>query len=249
MQSLLQSLQIFALEFISHQSFTFPVDCKVGDWKPWGKCSVTCGGGTKKRGREVIREAKDAGASCPDLEEMEVCNTEECPGTLSFLLFHFHHHISLLNCGSSVDCKVGDWSAWGDCNVTCGRGTKTKTREVVQQPKHRGETCPDLEITMVCNTEECPGPIFILLFYFHRYIILNVDLQLTAKLTSGLHGAIAMWPAAVEPRPKLGRSLKMQRTEELRVQILRKRMCATQKNAQVLSLLFAFLFPSSLYLY
>ena len=58
------------------------VDCKVGNWKPWGKCSVTCGGGTKKRGREVIREAKNAGASCPGLEETEVCNTEECPGTL-----------------------------------------------------------------------------------------------------------------------------------------------------------------------
>ena len=73
----------------NHQSFIFPVDCKVGDWKPWGKCSVTCGGGTKKRGREVIREAKNAGASCPDLEETEECNTEECPGTLSILLFSF----------------------------------------------------------------------------------------------------------------------------------------------------------------
>ena len=163
MQSLLQSLQIFALEFISHQSFTFPVDCKVGDWKPWGKCSVTCGSGTKTRGREVIREAKDAGASCPDLEETEECNTEECPGTLSILLSDFQHHI-FTNCGSSVDCKVDDWSAWSDCDVACGRGTKTKTREVIQQPKHGGETCPALEETMECNTEECPGSLLILLF-------------------------------------------------------------------------------------
>ena len=54
---------------------------------------MTCGGGTKKRGREVIREAKDAGASCPDLEETDVCNTEECPGILSILLSDFLPHI------------------------------------------------------------------------------------------------------------------------------------------------------------
>ena len=117
---------------------------------------MTCGGGTKKRGREVIREAKDAGASCPDLEETEACNTEECPGSLSILLFHFHHHI-FTNCGSSVDCKVGDWSSWGDCNVTCGGGTKPRSRKVLEGPEHGGAICPTLEETDVCNTDECGG--------------------------------------------------------------------------------------------
>ena len=107
----------------------------------------------------MIREAKDAGAPCPDLEETEACNTEECPGSLSILLFHFHHHI-FTNCGSSVDCKVDDWSAWSDCDVACGRGTKTKTREVIQQPKHGGETCPALEQTRICNADHCPGTLF-----------------------------------------------------------------------------------------
>ena len=40
----------------SHQGFTFPVACNVGEWMPWGDCSATCGGGTKKRAWEVIEE-------------------------------------------------------------------------------------------------------------------------------------------------------------------------------------------------
>ena len=41
--------------------------------------------------------------------------------------------------------------------MTCGGGTKTISREVVQEPEHGGALCPALEETMVCNTEECTG--------------------------------------------------------------------------------------------
>ena len=60
---------------------TFPVHCMVGDWKQWGECSVTCGGdGTKTRAREVVQEPANGGAQCPDLEETETCNSDQCPG-------------------------------------------------------------------------------------------------------------------------------------------------------------------------
>ena len=49
------------------------VECKVGDWKPWGACSVTCGAGNKTRAREVIEEGT-IGSVCPALEETTVCN-------------------------------------------------------------------------------------------------------------------------------------------------------------------------------
>ena len=65
------------------------VDCKVGDWKPWGECSATCNGGTKTREREVVQEPENGGASCPALEETADCNTQGCPG--SFLIPSFHH--------------------------------------------------------------------------------------------------------------------------------------------------------------
>jgi len=110
------------------------VDCEVGDWKPWGECSATCGGGTKTRAREVVEEPQNGGATCPALEETIVCNTEGCP----------------------VDCEVGDWKQWGECSVTCGGdGTRTKAREVVKEPENGGASCPELEETEVCITDKC----------------------------------------------------------------------------------------------
>ena len=63
------------------------VDCKVGDWKPWGECSTTCNNGTKTRARAVVEEPENGGVMCPDLEETETCNTDHCEGSL-FLLSH-----------------------------------------------------------------------------------------------------------------------------------------------------------------
>ena len=57
-----------------------------------------------------------------------------------------------------VDCKVGEWMAWGECSATCGDGTRTRTREVVQQPEYGGTECPsNLEETATCNDARCPG--------------------------------------------------------------------------------------------
>ena len=134
------------------------VDCKVDKWSAWGNCNVACGGGTKTKTREVIEDAKNGGVACPDLEETDVCNTEECPGALSPFCFSISIIIiSLLNCGSSVDCKVGPWRAVGECSATCDGGSKTIKREIVREAEHGGKACPALEETMVCNTDECPG--------------------------------------------------------------------------------------------
>ena len=126
-----------------------------------GECSVTCGGGSRTIKSEVIQEAENGGEKCPILEITMVCNTDECPGPIFILLLIFIIS-SLL---SSVDCKVGDWSAWGHCNVTCGGGIKSKTREVIREAKHAGASCPALEETDECNTEECPGIVSILAFF------------------------------------------------------------------------------------
>ena len=70
-----------------HQGFTFPADCKVGDWKPFGECSATCNGGTKTRSREVVQEPMNGGAMCPSLEETETCNIGQCEGILLILSY------------------------------------------------------------------------------------------------------------------------------------------------------------------
>ena len=64
---------------------------------------------------------------------------------------------------SPADCKVDDWSAWGDCSATCNGGTKTKTRNIIDEPSLGGFTCPDLEKTQLCNTEQCDGILWFLL--------------------------------------------------------------------------------------
>merc|ERR1711962_169241 len=108
-------------------------DCKVEDWSSWTDCSATCGGGTKTRGRGVVQEAENGGAPCPALEEEESCNTDQCP----------------------VDCEVEDWSSWTKCSATCGGGTKTRGRGVVQEAEKGGAVCPALEEEEPCNTDQC----------------------------------------------------------------------------------------------
>jgi len=112
-----------------------PADCKVEDWSSWSDCSATCGGGTKTRGRGVVREAEIGGVPCPALEEEEPCNTDQCP----------------------VDCEVEDWSSWSECSATCGGGTRTRERKVVQEPENGGAACQDREEEESCKTEPCEG--------------------------------------------------------------------------------------------
>ena len=59
-----------------------------------------------------------------------------------------------------VVCKVGAWKAWGECSATCDGGNKTRAREVVQNPMNGGAECPDLEETVMCNTDQCEGTLF-----------------------------------------------------------------------------------------
>ena len=67
------------------------------------------------------------------------------------------------------------------------------------------------------------------IFYFY-----NLFHQLTAKLKIGPHGPSAAQPAEVEPRPEEEELFKRQRTEELLVQLWKKKSLATLTNAQVI---------------
>ena len=47
------------------------------------------------------------------------CNTKPCP----------------------IDCKVGDWTPWSDCDKICGPGNMTRTRPIIIAPKYGGASC------------------------------------------------------------------------------------------------------------
>ena len=66
-----------------------------------------------------------------------------------------HSCEQFFNC--SVDCKVEDWSSWSECSATCGGGTRTRERKVVQEPENGGAACQDREEEESCNTEPCEG--------------------------------------------------------------------------------------------
>lgn len=197
-----------------------PVDCKVEDWSSWTKCSATCGGGTKTRGRGIVQEI--GGAVCPALEEKESCNTDQCPGYFFLLQRLF------LVC--SVDCEVDDWSTWSDCSATCGEGTKTRERGVVQGSENGGAECPVLEEKELCNTDQCPGYI---LFLWNNFL----SVQLTVRLKIGPRGLTAVWPVEKEPRREEGELFERRRREELSVRLWRKKSLATLTNAKVFFLL------------
>ena len=81
----LKTLDIFSYFtlYIKQSLFTFtlvlPLDCEWTEWQI-GKCSQTCGGGTKFSTRTKKVEEK-YGGSCDGESTMEVsCNSEDCPG-------------------------------------------------------------------------------------------------------------------------------------------------------------------------
>ena len=56
------------------------MDGKWGKWGKWSECSVTCGGGSRKRSRKCNKpKPKGGGKKCEgDKQEVEECNTDSC---------------------------------------------------------------------------------------------------------------------------------------------------------------------------
>lgn len=111
-----------------------PTECELSEWGAWSQCSQECGGGEQTRNRTVLTEPAFGAPPCSNLTETRDCNTQKCP----------------------IHCEVGKWSEWTMCNVTCGGGSQSRTREIVQRPRFGGDACPRLEEEQACNTQECP---------------------------------------------------------------------------------------------
>eukprot|EP01006_Ploeotia_vitrea_P040132 TRINITY_DN66404_c3_g4_i3.p1 TRINITY_DN66404_c3_g4~~TRINITY_DN66404_c3_g4_i3.p1 ORF type:complete len:2189 (-),score=999.16 TRINITY_DN66404_c3_g4_i3:889-6498(-) len=108
-------------------------DCRLTEWSPWSQCSHACGKGTKERVRSVISQAKHGGKACAPLIEKQVCNERPCP----------------------VNCTVTDWSPWSKCSVSCGQGTRQRTRDVITENAHGGSACPITVESEPCNNGPC----------------------------------------------------------------------------------------------
>ena len=55
----------------------------------------------------------------------------------------------------SVDCKVGPWNNWEPCSVTCGKGKKSRNREILKNPVNGGTPCQETVEFADCTTRTC----------------------------------------------------------------------------------------------
>ena len=88
-------------------------DCRFTEWQEWSDCSNTCGvEGSRSRRRDVLTPPVGDGQECYEVQNELVRETEPC----------------------ELPVTWDDWSAWGDCSVTCcdadddSCGVHTRTR-------------------------------------------------------------------------------------------------------------------------
>jgi len=115
-----------------------PIDCQTTPWGSCNECGKTCGGGMHACKRTVMQRPRNGGKSCPaKLNGRFACNTHACP----------------------IDCMVSAWKPWTACTKTCGGGTTSRFRTVVQQAALGGKACPAEDQHKKCNhgkDGECP---------------------------------------------------------------------------------------------
>jgi hypothetical protein len=114
-----------------------PVDCKVGTWSGWSKCSAECGGGIQQRLREVERAMKYGGKPCGETSESKACNSQAC----------------------EKDCDLTSWTKWSWCSKDCDGGTRKRQKFVKHAPEGAGK-CPgrwskDRLQFKNCNMKRC----------------------------------------------------------------------------------------------
>uniref|UniRef100_A0A4W3JWV4 Hemicentin 1 n=1 Tax=Callorhinchus milii TaxID=7868 RepID=A0A4W3JWV4_CALMI len=115
-----------------------PVGGGWGAWMPWGTCSETCGKGTQTRQRLCNNPPPSFdGAHCEGQEvQTQVCNNRLCP----------------------VDGRWKSWSSWTACSMSCGGGTRQRTRACSDPPpQNGGRQCEGNDVQIdFCNSDRCP---------------------------------------------------------------------------------------------
>ncbi|XP_061521681.1 adhesion G protein-coupled receptor B2 isoform X12 [Phycodurus eques] len=116
-------------------------DPAAEEWSQWSVCSLTCGHGWQVRTRSCV--SSPYGTLCSGaLRETRMCNnTASCPGEPGII--------------SSVHGLWHEWSSWSLCSVTCGRGSRTRTRKCVNEGGAVPCGWPETQ-TKLCNIAVCP---------------------------------------------------------------------------------------------
>ncbi|XP_070817740.1 hemicentin-1 [Chaetodon trifascialis] len=127
-----------AVEVIMCSVRPCPVAGNWGSWLPWSPCSESCGKGMQSRIR-LCNNPPPAfdGLQCEGSDtQTQVCKERPCP----------------------VDGKWSSWVSWGACSVSCGGGTRQRTRLCTSPaPQHGGRQCEGNDVQIdFCNSDPCP---------------------------------------------------------------------------------------------
>ncbi|CAJ1411111.1 unnamed protein product [Effrenium voratum] len=120
-----------------------PVDCVMGTWTGWSRCTAECDGGVQRRTRVVAQRASHGGRGClAALSEVQECNRHLCSGG-----------------NLPVDCEVGQWQEWGLCS-RCD-GERTRFRNILRYASDGGKPCDQMSVREVGKCPRmCRGNLF-----------------------------------------------------------------------------------------
>lgn len=70
-----------------------------------------------------------------------------------------HHCLNAPRALPTVDGKWSSWVSWGACSVSCGGGTRQRTRLCASPaPQHAGRQCEGSDVHIdFCNSDPCPS--------------------------------------------------------------------------------------------
>jgi hypothetical protein len=94
-------------------------DCTITPWSHLSGCSLPCDGGVRVRTRYVLQPAQGNGMPCPQLSDVHSCNTQHCPQHCQYT-----------------------WSAWAECDRSCGWGVQSRNMSITRVAMYGGESCP-----------------------------------------------------------------------------------------------------------
>ena len=100
---------------------------QLQEWSAWSECAPGCGNSTRKRQRGVVCRRSDG-----LLSSMSQCitygNTEGSDAVTGALKEEVMQCENFDTC--EYDWNIGEWAEWGDCEQTCGRSERTRTRVI-----------------------------------------------------------------------------------------------------------------------
>lgn len=119
------------------------INCQMGEWSEWGRCSASCSGGSQARDREVLKHPANGGIHCEEvLREVRGCNRAPCSRGCE-----------------PQDCRWDDWGEWSACDK-CG-GQRKRFRHISMEAQCGGNACEALASEETTNcTRQCHEPAY-----------------------------------------------------------------------------------------